>query len=226
MGAASDKSGDAPDCGLYIRINDDFVFEETVRKLQQLFFVPKKSAYKKNMHIVEFPGAADDSSRAEEIKGMIGFARHSGFVALIRGHAGHAGEWRADGVMLESSGDIPAIRAALGEEAIIGVECGVHRARAEDALAAGADCVAFSLPDGGGRALPPVDLVSWWATRSEIPSIVKGRMTNDDCGPFVQAGATFIDATTYIMDHPQGVMQAVSNMLYAIDLAAVKTAVN
>lgn len=214
----------APECGLYIRINDDFGFENAVAQLRHLFFVTTRSAYEKNMHVVELPGDAENAARAEEVKGLVTLARQNGFVAIIRHNIANAAEWNADGVLLDTVNDLPAARDALGPDIIIGVNVRISRSIAERALEDGADYVVFGA--AGKIQLPPADLISWWSTHTDVPCLAAGPIANDNCATFVQAGATFVDASRYILHHPQGVMQGTSDMLYAIDLAVEQNKLN
>lgn len=207
----------APPCGLYIRITDDFVFEAIVARLRQLFSVATRSAYEKNMHVIELPGYADSADRAEEIKGLITLIQQNGFVAILRRDIAKTAEWKADGVLLESVNDIDIAREALGPDIILGVNARTSQFVAEKALDAGVDYVIFGA--AGKMQLPPADIISWWSARTDVPCLAAGPITNDDCAAFVHAGATFIDATAYILNHPDGVTQGAANMLYAIDLA-------
>lgn len=212
-----DKKSGAPDCGLYIRIAPGFNFEETVARLRGVFFITTRSEYEKNMHVLELPMPAADAKIIEETRGLADFARRSGFVSILRGSATMAGLVEVDGILLEPEDDIAAARAIVGDDAIIGVRCGLNRGAAEAAEKAGADYVSFHAPDP--KILIPTDIVSWWTTRSDVLALVEGNITNDNCGAYVRAGASFIDCGAYVLDHPVKVTQGAVDMMYAIDLA-------
>lgn len=219
-----EKHKGAPECGLYIRLPAHPPVDLIIPQLKQIFFVTTRSAYEKNMHVLEMEGdAAGDHDYIEATKSILGYGRTSGFATILRGGAEQARAVEADGVMLDRVEDIGSARAVLGAEAIIGVRCGLSRDMAEAAIAAGADYVSFT---GVGGRVPDPALLSWWATRTALPALAEGLVTNDDVKALVHAGAVFVDATDYILKHPQGVMQAVSNMIYAIELATEKTAPN
>ena len=131
---------------------------------------------------------------------------------------------QADGVLLEPGGDIAAARAIVGDAAIVGLRCVQDRAAAELAVRAGVDYVSFSAPVGG-RLIAP-DILSWWSTATDIPALIEGAITNDDCGAYVRAGAAFIESGDYVLNHPKGVLQGAVDMLYAIDLALGDRSVN
>ena len=74
-----------------------------------------------------------------------------GTACLVRDHVGAALEIGADGVHLGGgAADVPARRAALGRERILGVSCGRSRDAAMTAGEAGADYVGVRRP----RAAP------------------------------------------------------------------------
>ena len=78
--------------------------------------------------------------------------------------------------------------------------------RPEDAEKGGiADYISFAAI--AEHILPPETLISWWGARSEVPALVEGKITNDECGRYVRAGATFIDASDYVWKHPKGIKQ-------------------
>ena len=109
---AKETRDGAPACGLYLRIDPAFNFEETVKLLRDVFLVTTRSAYKRNMHVLEVPAPADKRI-ATEVSGLVELAQHHGFVAILRGHPEIAKEFYADGVLLEDAADIPAARAVL-----------------------------------------------------------------------------------------------------------------
>lgn len=208
------KSG-APECGLYVRVEDVFDFGALLPKLRELFFITTRSAYEKNMHVLECPGLP---VHEDHVRGLLALARQNGFVAILRGDAVVAREWGADGVMLSQPDDIVTARETLGEDGIIGLRCGIDRNLADRGLELGIDYAVL--------AASSLDLISWWATKTDKPGVAEGNITNNDCGALVRAGATFIDSGDFILNHPQGVKQGAVDMLYAIDLALEKRIVN
>lgn len=221
QGKAPKKAG-APECGLYVRIPDDFLFEDIVPKLRHLFLVTTRSDYEKNMHVLEIPMPYPDDTnpgggRIDHVREIANYARQNGFVVILRGPAEMMERMQADGILLAPDADIAAARAIVGDDAIVGLRCIQDRALAERAAQAGADYVSFSAPVEG-RLIAP-DILSWWSTASDIPALIEGAITNDDCGAYVRAGAVFIESGDYILNHPKGVLQGAVDMLYAIDLA-------
>ncbi|MGB3806750.1 MAG: thiamine phosphate synthase [Erythrobacter sp.] len=109
----------------------------------------------------------------------------------------------ADGVHLGQRDD-PArdARDELGPTAQIGVTCHASRHLAMEAGEAGADYVAFgaffpsttkdTVQDRGEAERPTPELIEWWTNLFEIPAVVIGGITPDNCAPLVRAGADFL----------------------------------
>ena len=216
MSGKAKKAG-APGCGLYVRLPPSFISQDKIRDIRQIFFVTTRSDYERNMHAIEFVHEPDSADFDDRARPLIELVRANGFAAIVRGGAVAARRLGADGVLLASAAEIAEARALFGEDGIVGLRCGLSRDRAEEALAAGIDYVSFGYPDG--KQLPPEDIISWWAAKTTLPALVEGDLTNDDCDDYIKAGAAFLDASGYILNHPEGIMKGTTNMLYAIDLA-------
>ncbi len=103
----------------------------------------------------------------------------------------------ADGVHLgQSDGTVAEARERLGKEAQIGVTCHASRHLAMEAGEAGADYVAFGafFPTTTKvvehRAEP--EILTWWQSLFELPSVAIGGITPANCGDLVRAGADFL----------------------------------
>jgi len=215
---AKERKEGAPACGLYLRIVDDKPFEEAFPALREATFVINRSAYEKNLHVLEVGGDPADPESIQRLEALVLAGKHDGLVVIVREHAALASQTQADGVLLDNPEDIAPAREMLGPDAIIGLRCGLSRHTAEKAIDADADYVSFA-SGGRGDVLPPESLILWWGTRSEIPALVEGHLTNDDCARYVHAGATFLEGTDYVWSHPKGIKQGAVDMLYAIELA-------
>ena len=115
----------------------------------------------------------------------------------------------ADGVHLgQGDGDPRAARALLGPEVQIGVTCHDSRHLAMEAGDAGADYVAFgafyptTTKEVHHHADP--ELLSWWSTVFELPSVAIGGITAQNAAPLVAAGADFIAVSSAVWAHPDG----------------------
>lgn len=219
MGARpSSKPGTAV-CGLYLILPEDWLRPDFLHGLQDVFRAINASAHEKNNHVIELRHLPDrhDEGAMEMLRALCTLCQAQGVNFIIGEDIEMARHCEADGVMLNNMADVENARALLGEAAIIGLRCASSRMNAERALKAGADYVSF-YSDNGHFVDPSV--VQWWCRKTDYPCLVEGRFTNDDCAFYVRAGAYFIEASDYVWTHPQGVMQAVVNMTYAIDLAA------
>ncbi len=204
-----------PPCGLYFRVEEDPVMDRILPAMRQAAFVINRSDYEKNMHVMEIQPGPEGTAR-ENAAALIQLAKMEGLVAILKGDAATAAALDADGVLLDNAGAVESARALMGDK-ILGLVCGDSRMAADRARAAGVDYVTFGVVGSG--TLPSPSLFQWWSTLTDIPSLACGSVTNDDAATYVTAGATFLDCSDYVWDHPKGVMQGVTNMLYAIELA-------
>lgn len=206
----------APSAGLYIKCTLS-EFTALFPKLRQMFFVINRNEYEKNMHVVEIDGGKKPDQ--ERLLNFVKLVQQNGLVALVREDYIAALAVEADGVMLERLSDIKPAREALGEDAIIGMACGDDQKKMEEALELGIDFVGFSSING-------IEMSMRWTTKTEKPCMVEGCIDSESCGVFIQAGATFIEASQYIFNHPKESMQATVNMLDAIEHAGVLKTLN
>jgi thiamine-phosphate pyrophosphorylase len=103
----------------------------------------------------------------------------------------------ADGVHLgQSDSTVAEARERLGKEAQIGVTCHASRHLAMEAGEAGADYVAFgaffptSTKAVEHHAEP--EILTWWQSLFELPSVAIGGIAPANCGDLVRAGADFL----------------------------------
>ena len=197
----------APPCGLYLKLAASMPTENALRFIRQAAFVINRSAYEQNMHAFEIDpsGAADDLTAT-----LVQLIQAQGLVAILRSPAQLAQDLGADGVILTDASQIAEARRILGDEKIIGLSCELGRTEAEAALALDIDYVILADPA----------LIGWWAGQSEHPCVATGSITNDTTAHYVRAGAGFIECSNYVWTHEKGTIQAITDMLYAIDLAA------
>lgn len=205
---SGDKSG-SPPCGIYVRIDDFSDMPKLILALRQMAMtINRASGYEQNMAAVEL---AYRPENAKKIEDLVILVQAEGLVAVIANPPEGFEIFGADGIMLGDSSLVSKAREVLGEDAIIGVECGLSKPLAAEAMEAGADYVSFA---------PDVGLVAWWSMEHGAPCLVSGDLNNDNCGSFARAGAGFVDVTRYIFEHEEGVMKGTVNVLYALDLAA------
>jgi thiamine-phosphate pyrophosphorylase len=106
---------------------------------------------------------------------------------------------KADGVHVgQDDGDPKEAREELGREAQIGMTCHASMHLAMEAGEAGADYIAFgaffesTTKDKGDAERPTTDMIERWVKLFELPLVVIGGITPDNCGPLVEAGADFL----------------------------------
>jgi thiamine-phosphate pyrophosphorylase len=138
---------------------------------------------------------------------------------IVRDHLGLALEMGADGVHLGGgAGDLPATRAALGRERILGVSCGASRDAAMVAGEQGADYVAF----GDLRARPGpelYDLLRWWGDLFVLPCLAEVATTVEDCPRLARAGADLVAVGAGVWTDPEGAAAAVRRLREALQAA-------
>lgn len=118
----------------------------------------------------------------------------------------------ADGVHLGEHDDaIAEARALLGDDAIIGASCYDDLQRARDAVAAGADYIAFgaffpsTTKPGARRA--SIDLLRD-SEQLGVPRVAIGGITPDNARPLVDAGADLIAVISGVFDAAEPVAAA------------------
>ena len=108
----------------------------------------------------------------------------------------------------------PRPGALLGPDRIVGVTCGASRDRAITAAEAGADYVAFGafFPSTTKAAKHHADpeLLRDWSETTVVPCCAIGGITQENCGPLVEAGADFLAVIGAIWSHPKGPRAAVA----------------
>jgi thiamine-phosphate pyrophosphorylase len=128
-----------------------------------------------------------------------------------------AAELDCDGVHVGEE-DMPyaEARRLLGPDRIVGVTCGNSRDRAITAAEAGADYVAFgaffpSLTKLGAKHRADPEVLRDWSETTIVPCCAIGGITQENCGPLVEAGADFLAVISSIWSHPQGPRAAVAD---------------
>ncbi|MBV9018316.1 MAG: thiamine phosphate synthase [Alphaproteobacteria bacterium] len=142
-------------------------------------------------------------------------AQDRGVAFIMNDRPDLAAELDCDGVHVgEEDAPYAEARRLLGPDRIVGVTCGDSRHRALVAAEAGADYVAFGafFPSGTKaakhRAQP--DLLRDWSEMTVVPCVAIGGITQENCGPLVEAGADFLAVIGAIWSHPRGPRAAVS----------------
>lgn len=148
-------------------------------------------------------------------------AQDRGVAFILNDHPELARETGCDGVHVGQK-DTPYAQARriVGNDAIVGVTCHDSRHLAMEAGEAGADYVAFgaffptTTKDAQHKAEP--ELLQWWSELMEVPCVAIGGITQENCGPLVQAGADFLAVVGAVWNHPDGPGAAVKAFNAAI----------
>ena len=126
-----------------------------------------------------------------------------------------AAELDCDGVHVgEEDAPYAEARRLLGPDRIVGVTCGSSRHRAVVAAEAGADYVAFgaffpSMTKAGAKYRATQEVLCDWSETTIVPCCAIGGITQENCGPLVEAGADFLAVIGAIWSYPQGPRAAV-----------------
>jgi thiamine-phosphate pyrophosphorylase len=141
-------------------------------------------------------------------------AQESGVAFIMNDRPDLAAELDCDGVHVgEEDLPYPEARHLVGPDRIVGVTCGDSRERAIAAAEAGADYVAFGAFFASGtkaakhRVSP--DVLRDWSETTIVPCVAIGGITQENCGPLVEAGADFLSVIGAIWNHPRGPRAAV-----------------
>ncbi|HZT87831.1 MAG TPA: thiamine phosphate synthase, partial [Stellaceae bacterium] len=141
-------------------------------------------------------------------------AQERGVAFIMNDRPDLAAELDCDGVHVGEE-DMPYAKARelMGRDRIVGVTCGASRDRALTAAEAGADYIAFGafFPSGTKAAKHRADpeLLRDWSETTVVPCCAIGGITQQNCGPLIEAGADFLAVIGAIWSHPQGPRAAV-----------------
>ena len=137
-------------------------------------------------------------------KKLLGITRRYGIPLIINDSPELAAEIGADGVHLgEGDAGISHARSVLGEDAIIGVSCYGKMERGLDALAEGADYVAFgtpyNTPTKPGRTPTPFEVLREAAAQIKgVPVYAIGGITAENAEDVLDTGVSGIAVITSV----------------------------
>lgn len=138
---------------------------------------------------------------------------------IVNDDAQLAADVHADGVHIgDDDGSLAAARALMGRDALVGVSCYNDFARAERAVAAGADYVAFGsfYPSRVKPAARVAELSLLPRSRAlGVPVVAIGGIDAGNAGALVAAGASAVAVISALFDQPtpaavRGAAQALS----------------
>lgn len=160
------------------------------------------------VRLLQYRDKGTDRARRESEAGMLRTLAHRHRALLIvNDDPGLAAAVAADGVHIgRDDPDVAAARRLLGGEAVIGVSCYDSLALAREAVAAGADYVAFgsvypsSTKPGAVRA--PLELVTAAKRELGVPICAIGGITPANAGPVLAAGADMLAVVSSVFSAP------------------------
>jgi thiamine-phosphate pyrophosphorylase len=143
-------------------------------------------------------------------------AQARGVAFIMNDRPDLAAELDCDGVHVGEE-DMPyaEARRLLGPDRIVGVTCGDSRDRAITAAEAGADYVAFgaffpSTTKTATKHRADPEVLRDWSETTVVPCCAIGGITQQNCGPLVEAGADFLAVIGAIWSYPAGPRAAVA----------------
>ncbi|UHQ24133.1 thiamine phosphate synthase [Lysobacter sp. 5GHs7-4] len=150
--------------------------------------------------------AADAATRERQATALLPLCRRYGVPLIVNDDWRLAARIGADGAHLgEDDGDVAAARQALGTGAILGVSCYDQGALARDAVAAGADYVAFGAffpsPTKPHARRASLQLLRDAAPLA-VPRVAIGGITPDNAPALVAAGADLLAVISGVFDAP------------------------
>ncbi len=169
---------------------------------------------------------APEAEIATAVAALLPLTRARGVSLILNDRPDLAARLDCDGVHIgQEDGTVPAARALVGGERIVGVTCHVSRDLAMTAAEAGADYVAFGAffptktKPTPHRADP--EILSIWQETMLTPCVAIGGITTANCRALVAAGADFIAVSAGVWAHPKGPAAAVTalNVEIALGLA-------
>ena len=144
-------------------------------------------------------------------------AQRRGVAFIMNDRPDLAAELDCDGVHVgEEDAPYAEARRLLGPDHIVGVTCGASRDRAIAAAEAGADYVAFgaffpSMTKTATKHRADPEVLRDWSETTVVPCCAIGGITQENCGPLVEAGADFLAVIGAIWSYPAGPRAAVAD---------------
>ena len=199
-------------CGLYLSASPHSE-QHTIDKIRSIFNTINQLPTKKNRHILQLQTAGlNDTEILASAEELLTLCRYYGIVFLINDRSDLVLKIGADGIFISqqdvssNSDYISKCRSQLGDNAIIGINCGNSEPKAILAKQEGiVDFVLFETffaPPHYIASRANTELLSWWSTYSEILCVAKGHITPDNYELLVQEGADFLCCDSFIWNYP------------------------
>ena len=193
-------------CQLYLIIPADMDQDMVLQLAQSVCFG--------TLACVLLQSGRDEKVARGDAEMLLRFTRAANIPLLLEDDISAAAELGADGV------HIPALEAlygeahsALGDDAIIGADCGLSRHAGLTLGEMGADYIAFkksanAAPNGTEPGLE--DMIVWWSDIVTIPCVAWDISSADDARRYADAGADFIAMGDAIWTYSGGPASAVA----------------
>ena len=158
----------------------------------------------------------DDDAIRRAARILKPIAQDRGVAFIMNDRPDLAAALDCDGVHVgEEDAPYAEARRLLGADHIVGVTCGASRDRAITAAEAGADYVAFgaffpSTTKTATKYRATPELLGDWSGTTVVPCCAIGGISQQNCGPLVEAGADFLAVIGAIWSYPQGPRAAVA----------------
>jgi thiamine-phosphate pyrophosphorylase len=168
--------------------------------------VKVEAALRGGASIVQYRNKADSQPlRLRQLEFLVPACRTAGAGLIVNDSVEMAAEVGADGVHLgRDDGPIAIARRVLGPGKWIGISCYNELQRARDAVAAGADYVAFgsffpsATKPGAVRALP--ELLSQARKEIAVPIVAIGGINAGNAGLLIELGADAVAVASSLFD--------------------------
>lgn len=156
---------------------------------------------------------AGADARREQAAAAAALAHAAGALFIVNDSVELALDVAADGVHVgRDDGDVAAVRAAIGPNRILGVSCYDEWARAEQAVAAGADYIAFGAMFASSvkpeAVQAPLELVRRARAELGVPVCCIGGITLDNAPELVEAGADMLAVISDVFKAPDPAARA------------------
>lgn len=161
-------------------------------------------------------GDADANAIVRAGKALLSVVHGHDVAMVLDGRPELAAQLGCDGVHLGAGEDYAAARGKLGDDRIVGVDCGTSCHLAIEAAEAGADYVAFGNSSPAIAHESAIDVVRWWSEMMTVPCVAAGARTVEECGALAGAGADFVAVGDAVWNHTAGPAAAIRELTAAI----------
>lgn len=164
--------------------------DDTARLMQQV-----TAALAGGTRVIQYRSkAADSQQRLQQADALTRLCHRHGALLIVNDHADVAAKVGADGVHIGADdGDVAAARDRIGRRGLIGVSCYNRLELARDAVAAGADYVAFGSFFASrvkpGAVHAPLALLGAAKAELQVPIVAIGGITPANAQSLIDAGA-------------------------------------